>query len=205
MSVAAIARIGTPLKIARNGTIYRQSERADVVYYVERGLVRVDVASPEGKHAVVALLGPGSFFGECALAPQAQRKGSASALLDTRVICIIKADVLRLLRSNSTFARHFMSHLVRRVARAEEDVADLQLNSIEKRLARALLLLADIDDQDGEQTALAAVNQQTLAEIVGTTRPRVSHFLGRFRREGYVSGRGQIKVHSSLVRVLLKT
>jgi CRP-like cAMP-binding protein len=193
------------LDIPRNGTIYRQSERADMVYYVERGLVRLDVASAEGKHAVVALLGPGSFLGECSLAGQERRKASASALLDTRVIGIAKVDMLRLLRSDPSFARHFMSYLVRRVARVEEDVADLQLNSIEKRLARALLLLADIGGKGQEQAALAAINQQTLAEIVGTTRPRISHFLGKFRREGYVSGRGPIRVHSTLVNVLLRT
>ncbi len=207
VSITAVARAGTPLDIPRNGTIYRQSERADAVYYVERGLVRIDVASAEGKHAVVALLGPGSFLGECSLAGQERRKASASALLDTRLIGIAKVDMLRLLRSDPSFARHFMTYLVRRVARVEEDVADLQLNSIEKRLARALLLLADIggQGQGQEQAALAAINQQTLAEIVGTTRPRISHFLGKFRREGYVSGRGPLRVHSTLVNVLLRS
>lgn len=202
---SAIARIGTPIDLLRNETIYRQSERADAIYYIERGLVRVDVASADGKHAIVALLGPGSFLGECCLAGQERRKGSASTLLETRVVWMAKASVVHLMRNDPSFARHLMTYLVRRIARAEEDIADLQINSIEKRLARALLLLAGIGGQSGQQTALAAINQQTLAEIVGTTRPRISHFLGKFRRQGYVSGRGQLRVHSTLVKVLLRT
>lgn len=200
-----LARIGTPLDVPRNGTIYRQSERADCIYYVDHGLVRVDFAAPDGRHAIVAVLGPGSFLGEACLDSRERWRSNASALLDTRLIAVAKERLLRLLRNDSSFAGQFISYLVRRLARAEEDLADLQLHSIEKRLARALLLLADITDENGLQTALAAINQQILAEIVGTTRPRVSHFLGKFRRQGHISGRTQLRVHSSLARVLLNT
>ena len=200
---AAIARVGTAIDIPRNGTIYRQTDPADSVYYVERGLVRLGIASSDGRHAVVALLGAGSFLGECCLDGRPLRKNEASALLDTRVVCIPRENVLRLLHNDPPFAEQFALDLVRRIARAEEDIADLHLHSIEKRLARALLLVAGITDENGEQTALAAINHQTLAEIVGTTRPRVSHFLGKFRREGYVTGRVQLRVNSKLARVLL--
>lgn len=201
---ALLARVGTPLHVPRNGTIYRQSERADCVYYVERGLVRVDFAAPDGRHAIVAVLGPGSFLGEASLDARERWRSNATALLHSRIIAIPKENLHRLLRANPSFARQFISYLARRIGRAEEDLADLQLHSIEKRLARALLLLADITDETGNQTALAAVNQQILAEIVGTTRPRVSQFLGKFRREGHVSGRTQLRVHSTLAKVLLK-
>jgi CRP/FNR family cyclic AMP-dependent transcriptional regulator len=201
----ALARIGTPISIPRNGTIYRQSDHADCIYYVERGLVRVDLAASDGRHALVALLGPGSFLGVSCLDARERRRSEASAVLSTRALSIPRESLLRLLRSDPSFAGEFTSYLVQRIARAQEDMADLQLNSIEKRLARALLLLAHMAGENGQQTALTSINQQTLAEIVGTTRPRVSHFLGKFRREGYVSGRTQLRVNSTLAKVLLRS
>lgn len=200
---AALAEAGGAIEIPRNATIYRQSEPSDSVYYVERGLVRVDIASADGRQALVALLGPGSFVGECFLDSSVQCRSQASAILETRAICIPKASVERLLREDPAVAAQFTLYLLRRIARAQEDLGDLQLNSVEKRLARALLLIANIRDEAGQQTALAAMNHQTLAELVGTTRPRISHFLGKFRRLGHVTGRAQLKVHSSLSNVLL--
>jgi CRP/FNR family cyclic AMP-dependent transcriptional regulator len=201
---AALANVGTAVDVARNSFIYRQAERADEVFYVETGLVKIDGASPEGKFAIVALLGGGSFFGESCLAGHTMRKTNASALLDSRLVSIRKSTMLRLLRTDPHVSRYFTAHMIRRLARAEEDLMDLRVNSVERRLARALLVLASMDEGGQTQSVLAAINQQTLAEIVGSTRPRISEMMGKFRRRGYISASGPLKVHSSLVNVLLR-
>jgi CRP-like cAMP-binding protein len=190
--------------VPRNAFIYRQAERADQVFYVESGLVKIDGASPEGKFAVIGLLGGGSFFGESCLAGHTMRKTSASALLDSRLVSIRKSTMLRLLRTDPHVSRYFTAHIIRRLARAEEDLMDLRVNSVERRLARALLVLASMDENGQAQSVLAAINQQTLAEIVGSTRPRISEMMSKFRRLGYISASGPLKVHSSLVNVLLR-
>jgi CRP/FNR family cyclic AMP-dependent transcriptional regulator len=200
--VAAIIARGTSALYARNAVIFRQAEAADGVYYLEDGLVKLDVASSQGKHAVIGLLGPNTFFGEGCLTGQLLRNATATALLDTRLVYLGKSAMHRLLQSNSSFAQQFISHLVRRAARVEEDLLDRLFNSTEKRLARALLLLASIDGES--QPVLARINQQTLAEIVGTTRPRINHFIGKFRKRGLVSKRGPLRVYSSLVEVMLE-
>jgi CRP/FNR family cyclic AMP-dependent transcriptional regulator len=200
--VAAIVATGTSALYARNSVIFRQAEAADGVYYVEDGLVKLDVASSQGKRAVIALLGPETFFGEACLADQPLRNATATALLDTRLVYLRKAAMHSLLQSDSSFAQQFITHLVRRAARVEADLIDRLFNSTEKRLARALLLLASLDGES--QSVLARINQQTLAEIVGTTRPRVSHFIGKFRKRGLVSKRGPLRVYSSLVEVMLE-
>jgi CRP/FNR family cyclic AMP-dependent transcriptional regulator len=201
---ATLASAGTAIDVARNTFIYRQAERAEEVFYVEAGLVKIDGASPEGKFAVVALLDGGSFFGEACLAGHTMRKTNASALLDSRVISIRKGTMLRLLRTDPHVSRYFTAHMIRRLARAEEDLMDLRVNSVERRLARALLVLASMDENGQAQSVLAVINQQTLAEIVGSTRPRISEMMSKFRRRGYISASGPLKVHSSLVSVLLR-
>jgi len=201
---ATLADVGTAVDVGRNTFIYRQAERADEVFYVEAGLVKIDGASPEGKFAVIALLGGGSFFGESCLAGHTMRKTNASALLDSRLISIRRNTMLRLLRTEPHVSRYFAAHMIRRLARAEEDLMDLRVNSVERRLARALLVLASMDEGGQAQSVLAAINQQTLAEIVGSTRPRISEMMSKFRRRGYISASGPLKVHSSLVNVLLR-
>ena len=201
---ATLANVGTGVDVARNAFIYRQAERADQVFYVEAGLVKIDGASPEGKFAVIALLGGGSFFGESCLAGHTIRKTNASAVLDSRLVSIRKSTMLRLLRTDPHVSRYFTAHLVRRLARAEDDLMDLRVNSVERRLARALLVLASMDEGGQAQSVLAAINQQTLAGIVGSTRPRISEVMSKFRRRGYISASGPLKIHSSLVNVLLR-
>ncbi len=203
-ATTTLERVGSPVDVPRNALIYRQAERADQVFFLERGLVKIDGASPAGKSAVIALLGPGSFFGESCLAGHPLRKTNAHALADSRVVSIRKTMMMRLLRTDPHVSRYFTSYMVRRLARAEEDLMDLRVNSMEHRLARALLVLAGMEEGDRPQPVLTAINQQTLAEIVGSTRPRINELLSKFRRLGYISPSGPLKVHSSLVNVLLR-
>src|SRR2546423_682971 len=135
---------------------------------------------------------------------QTVRKTSASALLDSRLVSIRKGKMVRLLRTVPYVSEYFTAYLTRRLARAEEDLMDLRVNSVERRLARALLILAGMDEGGPGQSVLAAINQQTLAEIVGSTRPRISEIMSKFRRRGHISSHGPLRVHSSLVNVLLR-
>lgn len=202
--VARLASAGSAVAVERNTFIYRQAQRADRVFYLEAGLVKIDNASPEGRHAVIAVLGAGAFFGESCLAGYGTRKTSARALADSRLVSIRKSTMMALLRSDTDVSRYFTDYMIRRLTRAEEDLIDLRVNSVERRLARALLVLASMDDGGRAQSVLAAINQQTLAEIVGSTRPRINGLLSRFRRRGYISASGPLKVSSSLVDVLLR-
>jgi CRP-like cAMP-binding protein len=201
---ATLASAGTAVDVTRNTFIYREAERADQVFYIEAGLVKIDGASPEGKFAVIALLGGGSFFGEACLAGHTIRKTNASAMLDSRLVSIRKSTMLRLLRTDPHISRYFTAHMIRRLARADEDLMDLRVSSVERRLARALLVLASMEEGGQAQSVLAAINQQTLAGIVGSTRPRISEVMSKFRRRGYISATGPLKIHSSLVNVLLR-
>ena len=202
LGLEVLADVGTTAHYPRDTIVFRQAEAADSIYYVEEGLVKLDVASPQGKRAVIGLCGTGSFFGEGCLAGQTLRNATATTLLDSRLVRVPQPAMQRLLTSDQAFAQLFGTHLVRRVARVEEDLIDLQFNSTEKRLARALLLLASLDDES--QAVLGGVTQQMLAEIVGTTRPRISQFIGRFRKRGFITGRGTLRVHSSLAQVMLE-
>jgi CRP/FNR family transcriptional regulator, cyclic AMP receptor protein len=201
---AILAGVGTIIEVPRNALIYRQAERADRIFYVDAGLVKIDGASPEGKIAVIALLGGGSFFGESCLNGHTVRKTNASAVLESRLVSIRKSTMLRLLQTEPYVSQYFTAHLTWRLARAEEDLMDLRVNSVERRLARALLVLASMEEGGQAQSVLSAINQQTLAEIVGSTRPRISEMMSKFRRRGYVSSSGPLRVHSSLVNVLLR-
>jgi CRP/FNR family transcriptional regulator, cyclic AMP receptor protein len=203
-AAATLANAGIEMDVPRHEFIYRQAEKADHVFYVEAGLVKIDGASPDGKMAVIGLLGGGSFFGESCLAGHTVRKTNASALLDSRLVSIRKSRMVRLLRTDPDVSRFFNAYLVRRLARAEEDLMDLRINSMEQRLARVLLVLAGMDEGPQSQSVLAAINQQTLAEIVGSTRPRINEMLSKFRKRGHISSSGPLKVHSSLVNVLLR-
>jgi CRP-like cAMP-binding protein len=202
--LATLAQVGTTALYPANATVFQQAEEADGLYYLEEGLVKIDVASRQGKRAVIALLGPDTFFGEGCLAGQVSRTATAVALLESKLVHIRKPAMLHLLQSDLSFAQQFTTHVVQRVARVEEDVIDLLFNSTKKRLARALLLLAGIDGDSDSEPVLDYITHQTLAEIVGTTRPRISQFLSKFRQRGFISARGPLRVHSSLAEVMLE-
>ena len=171
--------------------------------YIREGGVKLSVVSKEGKEAVVALLGPGDFFGEGCLAGVPFRMGLATAITPTTVMVIEKKEMIRVLHEEHKLSDRFISYLLTRNIRVEEDLVDQLFNSIEKRLARALLLLARYGNQDQPQKTLPKISQETLAEMVGTTRSRVNMFMNKFRKLGFIRYNGSIQIHSSLLSVVL--
>lgn len=189
---------------AANSTIFTQGDPADSVFYIQSGRVKLSVTSPTGREAIVAMLGGTDFFGEGCLLAQTERLATATAMEDCSLYRIAKAEMLGALHEEAEFADRFMAHLLTRNSRAEADLVDHLLNSSEKRLARALLLLANFG-KDGQPTPiLNKISQETLAEMVGTTRPRISFFMNRFRKLGFIKYNGHIEVQSSLLSVLLR-
>ena len=187
----------------KDQVIFSQGESADAVFYIQTGQVKVTVVSEQGKEAIVAALGPDEFCGEGALAGQALRMGTASAMTDCVVTRVEKGAVIRVLHEEPAFAEMFLAHVLTRTMRVEADLVDQLFNSSEKRLARTLLLLANFGKEGSPQPILAKVSQETLAEMIGTTRSRVSHFMNKFRRLGLITYNGSIEVHSSLLNVVL--
>jgi CRP-like cAMP-binding protein len=187
----------------KNQFVYRQGGPADAVFYIQAGKAKATVMSEQGKEAVVAVLGPGEFFGEGCLAGQALRLGSVTALIDCAITRIPKKEIVTVLRKEPAFAELFISHLLARNSRVEEDLVDQLFNSSEKRLARTLLLLANFGKEAEPEPVLAKISQETLAEIIGTTRSRVSFFMNKFRRLGLITYNGHIEVHRSLLNVVL--
>ena len=186
------------------GTIvFSQGQPSDAVMYIQKGGIKISVVSRTGKEAVVAMLGPGDFFGEGALTGQSIRIGTATATTATTVLTIEKAAMLRLLRDEPTFSERFIAYMLARTIRIEADLVDHLFNSSEKRLARALLLLARYGDQEGPERRIPKISQETLAEMVGTTRSRVNFFMNKFRDLGFIEYNGDIKVHTSLLSVVL--
>ena len=183
--------------------IFAQSDPADAVFYVEKGTVKLTVLSEQGKSAIVAMLGPGDFFGEGCLAGQPVRMASASAITDVTVVRIEREAMIRLLHEPSSFAERFMAHLLARNVRIEEDLVDQLFNSSEKRLARVLLLLARFGKEGKTEPMIPKISQEVLAEMVGTTRPRISGFMNKFRKLGFIEYNGGLHIHSSLLNVLL--
>jgi CRP-like cAMP-binding protein len=188
---------------AKGQTIFSQGEPADGVFYIQSGKVKLAVVSEQGKEAVVAILGPDEFCGEGALAGQPRRMATASALTESEVMCVEKAAIIRVLHDETAFAEMFLSHLLARTMRVEEDLVDQLFNSSEKRLARTLLLLANFGKEGRPEPILVKISQETLAEMVGTTRSRVSKFMNKFRRLGLINYNGHIEVHTSLLNVVL--
>ena len=185
--------------------IFSQGQPSDAVMYIQKGGIKISVLSRTGKEAVVAMLGPGDFFGEGALTGQSVRIGTATATMPTRILAIEKAAMHRLLRDEPTFSERFLSYMLGRNLRIEADLVDHLFNSSEKRLARALLLLARYGKQDRPARVVPRVSQETLAEMIGTTRSRVSFFMNRFRKLGFIDYTGGgMQVHSSLVSVVLQ-
>lgn len=185
--------------------VFRTGELADSVYYVQSGLVKVSRLSPRGREAIIGLLGDGEFVGEGCLIGQRQRMADAICLADSRLMRIDKDAVLVLLRTNSAFAEDFMSYLLSRNTRYQEDLEDQLTNSTEKRVARALLLLAHLGGSGEPLRTIPYVSPATLAQLVGTTRARVCQLMNSFRRCGFINySRHELTVRSSLVNVLLR-
>jgi CRP-like cAMP-binding protein len=188
----------------RDAVVYRQTAPADAVFYIRKGSIKIEVASKQGKEAVVAVLGTGEFFGEGCLIGQPLRLATARAMVESEIMRVGKAEMIRVLHDEPAFGEVFMAHLLTRNSRIEEDLADQLFNSSEKRLARTLLLLANFGKEGAPQPIATRISQETLAEIVGTTRPRVNTFMNKFRKLGFIDYNGHLRVHSSLLSIILR-
>jgi CRP/FNR family transcriptional regulator, cyclic AMP receptor protein len=201
-----LSKVGGGRTIAvyqKNRKIFSQGEPADSVFYIQRGEVKISVLSEHGKEAVVALLGKDEFCGEGSLAGQKRRISTAVAMNECEIMRIEKAAIVRALSTEPAFAEMFVAHLLLRTIRVEEDLVDQLFNSSEKRLARALLLLANFGKEGRPEPIITKISQELLAEMIGTTRSRVSFFMNKFRKLGFISYNGRIEVHSSLLNVVL--
>ena len=190
-------------KHRKNEIVFSQGDASDAVFYIQKGKVKVTVVSKLGKEAVIAILGTDEFVGEGCLTGQPKRLATASAMTDCVTMRVAKAEIQRLLRDEPAFSQMFVSHILARNARVEEDLLDQLFNSTEKRLARLLLLLANFGKEGRPEPLVAKISQETLAEMIGTTRSRVSHFMNRFRKAGFIDYNGHLEVHSSLLSVVL--
>lgn len=195
---------GRKLTSYRKGdVIFSQGDAADSVQYVERGRIKLEVTSTQGKQAVVAVLKADDFFGEGCLIGQPLRLSAAVAMTDSRIMRVKKAEMIRVLADEPSFAEMFTAHVLTRSSRFEADLVDQLFNSSEKRLARTLLLLANFGKDGQAEPISVKVSQEVLATMIGTTRSRVSHFMNRFRKMGLIDYNGTMKVHSSLMSVIL--
>jgi len=193
----------TTSKYKKNQVVYQQGDPADSVFYIQTGRAKVTVVSEQGKEAVVAVLGAGSFFGEGCLGGQTLRLATVAALTECAITRITKPEIVAVIHKEPAFAELFISHLLDRNSRVEADLVDQLFNSSEKRLARTLLLLANFGKEGKPEPVLVKISQETLAEIIGTTRSRVSFFMNKFRRLGLIDYNGHIEVHSSLLNLVL--
>jgi len=191
------------VEVKKKRNIFAQGDLADAVFYIQSGRVRLTVVSKAGKEATIGILSDGNFFGEGALAGQIQRMGSASALTDCELLRVDKQAMMAALHREHAFSDLFVAYLLARNIRYEEDLVDQLFNSSEKRLARVLLLLAHFGKEEMPNAEVPKISQETLAEMVGTTRSRVSFFMNRFRKLGFIHYNGGLQVHSSLLNVVL--
>ena len=189
--------------VPKKQTIFAQGDETDAVFYVQKGKVRLTVVSKTGKEATIGIVSEGNFFGEAALAGQVLRMGSAAAMTDCDLMRIDKKAMMSALHGERAFSDLFVGYLLARNIRYEEDLVDQLFNSSEKRLARVLLLLARFGKEGAPEAVVPKINQETLAEMVGTTRSRVSFFMNRFRKLGFIHYNGGLQVHSSLLNVVL--
>jgi CRP/FNR family transcriptional regulator, cyclic AMP receptor protein len=173
------------------------------VFYIQKGQVKLTVISEQGKEAIVAVLGPDEFCGEGCLTGQPRRMATATAMTECKIMRLEKAAIIRVLHKEPAFSEMFVSHLLARTIRVEADLVDQLFNSSEKRLARALLLLANFGKEGRPEPILAKISQETLAEMIGTTRARVSFFMNKFRKLGLIDYNGHMEIHSSLLNVVL--
>jgi CRP-like cAMP-binding protein len=193
----------TLLKLKKNKVIYSQGDAAETVYYIHTGRVKLNVVSKHGKEAVVAILEPGQFFGEGCLNGETPRIATTRTISDATISAIGRPTMLAALRDNRKFSEYFITWLLNRNNRIEEDLIDQLFNSSERRLARLLLLLAHFGKDGGMQPIDIEIDQGTLAEMIGTTRSRVSFFMNKFRKLGFISYNGKIHVHNSLLNAVL--
>jgi CRP/FNR family cyclic AMP-dependent transcriptional regulator len=203
---AFLAKVGegrTIVKYRKDQPVFSQGEPADAVFYIQKGKVKITVVSTQGKEAVVAILGSDDFFGEGCLAAQPRRIATVATMMDSTIMRLEKAAVLRVIHDEPAFSEMFIPHLLARTIRVEEDLVDQLFNSSEKRLARLLLLLANFGKDGKPEPVIAKISQETLAEMVGTTRARVSFFMNKFRKLGFIDYNGGIEVHSSLLNMVL--
>jgi CRP/FNR family transcriptional regulator, cyclic AMP receptor protein len=193
----------TAVSCPKGDTIYSQGQACDSVMYLQSGEVTLSVLSERGREAIVAILGPTTFFGEGGLSGQRVRTGTATASATSTVLVIEQEAMVRLLHEHRGLSDRFITHLLTRNARIEADLIDLLFNSAEKRLARALLLLARYGELDRPQRVIPKISQQVLADMVGTTRSRVNVFLNRFKKMGFIEDKNGLTIHSSLLSVVL--
>jgi CRP/FNR family cyclic AMP-dependent transcriptional regulator len=201
-----LARVGRGRTVATflpGNQVFAQGDPADAVFYIQEGRVKLTVVSRQGKEAVIAILGAGDFFGEGCLAGQAVRMASATAMLECSIMRLERTPLTKVLRDEPDFSEMFLTHVLSRNIRVEADLVDQLFNSSEKRLARVLLLLANFGKPGEPQTVIPKISQETLAEIIGTTRSRVSFFMNRFRKMGFIDYNGGLEIHSSLLNVVL--
>ena len=201
-----LAKVGggrTISKYRKHQLVFSQGDAADAVFFIQKGKVKISVVSGQGKEAVVAILERDAFFGEGCLAGQDRRFATAAAMIECEIMRLEKEAIIRVLHDEPAFSALFVAHLLARTIRVEEDLVDQLFNSSEKRLARALLLLANFGKEGRPEPIIANVSQEMLAEMVGTTRSRVSFFMNKFRKLGFISYNGKIEVHSSLLSVVL--
>ena len=201
LDTAGVAR--KVMECSRGESIYSQGEAAGTVMYIQKGGVKLSVVNGSGKEAVVAMFGPTDFLGEGCMAGQTVRMGTTTAITPTTLLVIQKVELLRVLHAEHELSDHFIAYMLAHNIRVEEDLIDQLFNSSEKRLARALLLLARYGEQDQPERVLAKVSQETLASMVGTTRSRINFFMNKFRRLGFIEYNGTIKVNKSLLTVVL--
>ena len=200
LNTAGIARrVVTYLK---GQTIFLQGGLSDSVLYIQKGGVKLTIVAPNGKEAVIALLYAGDFLGEGCIAGQSFRSATATALEATTVLMVEKQEMIRVIHEERAFSDRFVSYMLKRNVRVEEDLTDQLFNSSEKRLARILLLIARYGKAEQPEKSVAKISQETLAEMIGTTRSRVSVFMNKFRRLGYIEYNGELHINSSLLRVI---
>ena len=190
-------------KYRKDQTIFTQGDIADTIYYIQKGKVKIVVVSDQGKEAVVAILEADQFFGEGCLNGQLRRIATATTIGECTITSITKTAMMDVLRSEPKFSEMFVTYLLTRTGRIEEDLVDQLFNSTEKRLARLLLLLANFGKEGSPEPIDANFDQGTLAEMIGTTRPRVSSFMNKFRKLGFISYNGKVEVHRSLLNAVL--
>src|SRR5712692_5404226 len=201
-----LSKVGKGRTIAdysKNQVVFSQGDEANAVFYIQKGKLKLTVVSNAGKEAIIAILGPGDFLGEGCLAAQPVRLSTATAISSCSIIRLEKAAMIRVLHVEPAFSEMFVSYLLSRNMRIEEDLVDQLFNSSEKRLARVLLLLANFGKEGKPEPVIAKISQETLAEMIGTTRSRVSFFMNKFRKMGFIEYNGGLHVHSSLLNIVL--
>jgi CRP/FNR family cyclic AMP-dependent transcriptional regulator len=201
-----LAKVGkgkTISELQKDEIVFSQGDAADAVFYIQKGRIKLTVVSEQGKEAVVGVLGPGQFFGEGCLNGHSVRVTTGSAIVACRITCIAKAAMIATMHDQPDFSELFMAYLLTRNNRIEEDLIDQLFNSSEKRLARLLLLLANFGKDGRPEPIVGTFSQETLAEMIGTTRSRVSFFMNKFRKLGYIEYNGKLEIHNSLLNVVL--